>query len=400
MPYRNRIRLPIMFCKPQFPVERNVFRLANGVTKVQSAIIRKTFEGKTDQLPESWHQKLVIALSHDTVNIENERLLSGVTLDGEYQIDHQDFLQYPIAQANFNVQVTPFNATNSNCQTCEGMSQIVLVDDTTDEVWEEGSTNEFPDVLTDNDSICCAPYVVTLEWWNTTYFSSVTVTPEGVLTATVIDPAPVVDDVRIAAYRVTCESGAYDTADVYGNITGSDVDFCPPPGGEGMLYVPTGNSTTAEIQLDAIPIPAPAGGILYELFLTSDLATVIQSGQFPGGFGNLTLTGLTAGLSYTICAKSDCGAYDYSLPVCIEFTITSFASEVCGNFTVTYLPNVDDAPQSVSYMDCGGGIQNLPLPVASEQEICMLITAGSETPIYFVASSIDISINYTGLCEG
>src|SRR6187549_2999416 len=144
MPYRNRIRLPIMFCKPQFPMERNTFRLADGSSKVLSVVIRNTYEGKTDQLPEDWHRKLVIALAHDEVSIENERLLSNVTLNGDYGIDWQDFLQYPIAQANFQVQVTPFNATNSNCQTCEEMSQVVCVDDTTDEVWEEGSTNQFP----------------------------------------------------------------------------------------------------------------------------------------------------------------------------------------------------------------------------------------------------------------
>ncbi len=388
-----------MFAKPQFPVERNVFRLANGTTKVLSMVIRNTYEGKTDQLPEAWHRKLVIALAHDTVNIENERLLSGVALDGDYGIEWQDFLNYPIAQATFNVQVTPFDATNSNCQTCEEMSQLSLVDDTTEEVWEEGSTNIFPDVLTDNDSICCNPFTITLVSYNTNFFTSVTISAVGVLTATVINPAPVVDDVWIAKYRVTCPDGSYDEADVYGNITGSDVSFCAPPGGVGLIYVPTGNSTTAEITLDAITIPAPACGVIYDLYLTSNLVTPIQSGGFPGGFGNLLLTGLTAGVSYTICAKSDCCGYDYSLPVCLEFTITSFAAETCGKFTVTYLPNVDDAPQSISYMDCAGTITNRTFTVAEEVELCMLILAGEETPLYYVASSADILINYVELCS-
>lgn len=399
MPYKNRIRVPMMFIQPQFPMERSIFRLADGSSRVQSIVIRNTYEGKTDQLPEEWHRKLVIALAHDEVTIENERLMSNVVLDGDYQIEWQDFLQYPLAQANLKVQVTPFDATNTNCQTCEEISQVVLVDDQTDEIWDEGTTNIFPDVLTDNDSICCTPYTIALQWYNTNYFSSVTIDANGVLTATVIDPAPVVNDVFIARYRVTCDStGAYDEADVYGNITGSDVSFCPPPGGTGMIYIPTGNSTTAEITLDAIPVPAPSGGILWELFLTSDLATVIQSGPFPGGFGNLTLTGLTAGVSYTICAFSDCGGGDYSLPVCIEFQITSFAASTCGEFTVTFLPSIDAAPQSISYMDCAGVITDRVFAVPEEVNICMLIVSGAEDPLYFVASSVDITINYVGIC--
>ncbi len=389
-----------MFAKPQYPMERNTFRLSNGATKVLSMVIRNTFEGKTDQLPEAWHRKLVIAMAHDDVTIENERLMSDVVLDGDYDIDWQDFLNYPIAQADFKVQVTPFDATNSNCQTCDEMTQLSLVDDTTTDVWAEGTTNEFPDILTANDSICCSPYVITLEWWNTLYFSSVTLSESGVLTATVIDPAPILDDVRVAAYRVTCPDGSYDTADVYANITGSDVSFCPPPSIGGMIYIPTGSATTAQISLDSLPpLPLPSGGASWELFLTSDLATVIQSGVFPGGWGDVTITGLTAGVSYTISAISDCGGGDVSLPTTLEFQITAFASELCGQFIVTYLPSVDDPPQSISYMDCAGVIQNEEFTVASEEQICMLIIAGAETPLYFVASSADITITYSSLCN-
>lgn len=379
-------------------MERNSFRLADGTSKIQSVVIRNTYEGNTDLLPEDWHRKLVIAMSHDSVSVEGERLLSDVIISGDYAIDWQEFLNYPIAPAKFLVEVTPFDATNSNCQTCEEITQINLVDDYTDEVWEEGTTHEFPDVLTDNDEICCRPFVVSLVEFNTGYFSSASITQDGILTATVIDPAPVVSNVRIARYRVTCADGKYDQADVYGNITGSDTSYCAPPGGVGMIYIPTGNSTTAEITLDAIPIPAPSGGMLYELFLSSDLGTVIQSGSFPGGFGNLLLTGLSPGVGYTICAKSDCGGGDYSPTICIQFTITPFVSEQCGSFIITYLPSVDDTPQYVSYMGCDGNIQNITLSYAQTIDKCMLIPYGGTSPIYFVASSVDISINYNSIC--
>jgi hypothetical protein len=212
--FKNRIRLPIFFAQPQFPMERDIFRLADGSSKVQSIIIRNTYEGKTDHFPEDWHRKLVIAMAHDTVTVEGERLLSDVVLYGDYGIEWQEFLNNPIAQANFKVQVTPFDATNSNCQTCDEMSQISLVDDYTDEVWDEGTTHDFPDVLTDNDSICCSPYTVSLLYFNPLFFTDVSISAAGVLTATVINPAPVVNDVLIATYRVTCADGSYDYADV------------------------------------------------------------------------------------------------------------------------------------------------------------------------------------------
>ncbi len=383
-----------MFAKPQFPVERNVFRLANGTTKVLSMVIRNTFEGKTDQLPEAWHRKLVIALAHDTVNVENERLLSGVALDGDYGIEWQDFLNYPIAQATFNVQVTPFDATNSNCQTCEEMSQLNLVDDTTTDVWVEGTTNDFPDVLTDNDSICCNPFTITLVSFNNIYFTSVTISAGGVLTATVIDPCPDLSDVWVAKYRVTCPDGSYDEADVYANITGSDVSFCFPPVGP-LVYSPV-SSTEANISWD-VTLPGPSCGWVWELYLTSDLATIIDSGTT--GAPMVNITGLTAGVSYTVLVKADCCGYDYSVAETLEFTITSFASETCGKFTVTYLPNVDVAPQNISYMDCAGGIINRVFTVAEQVDICMLVIAGNTSPLYFVSSSVDISINYVELCS-
>lgn len=382
-----------MFAKPQYPMERNTFRLSDGTTKVLSMVIRNTFEGKTDQLPEAWHRKLVIAMAHDTVNVENERLLSDVVLDGDYSIEWQDFLNYPVAQATFNVQVTPFSATNSNCQTCEEMTQLNLVDDSTTDVWVEGTTNIFPDVLTDNDSICCRPFTLSLVWFNPLYFTSVTLDNAGVLTATVIDPCPVINDVWIAKYRVTCPDGSYDEANVYGNITGSDVSFCYPP--VGPLVYSAVSSTEANISWD-VTLPGPSCGWNWELYLTADLGTIIQSGNT--GAPAVNITGLTAGVSYTVVVVSDCCAYDYSTPLDLEFTITSFAAESCGEFTVTYLPNVDDAPQSISYMNCAGEIVNRTFTVAELATICMLIYPDGTTPVYFVASSVDISINYNGLC--
>jgi len=389
MPFLNRVRLPILFTEPQFPTERNVFRLADGSTKVQSVVIRNTYNGKTDQLPEDWHRKLVVALSHDTVTIENERLMSNVVLNSDYNIDHQDFLQYPIAAAGFTVEVTPFAATNSNCQTCEEMSQVSLVDDTTDEVWDEGTTHEFPDVLTDNDTICCFPYTIELVTYNTQFFDNVTISAGGVLTATVIDPAPIVSNVLIARYRVTCASGQYDEADVFGNISGTDSDFCYEP--IGPLTESELSATSVLIDWDSVA-PPPASWN-WELYLTSDLGTIIDSGSVA--ISEVTLTGLNPFVSYTIFVISDCGGGNFSQPASLEFEITGFPATNCGNFAVE---SIDGDLAMVSYMDCAGDIQNYNFTYAQTINRCMLIIPGTTTPVYFTSTSPLVTINYVGLC--
>lgn len=395
MSFTNRVRLPIFFDRPQYPMERSVFRKADGSSKVLSMVIRNTFEGKTDQLPEDWHRKLVIALAHDTVTIEGERFLSAVALDGDYEIDWQDFLSYPIAQAAFRVQVTPFDATNSNCQTCEEMAQLNLVDDVSTDTWAEGTTHTFPDVVTDNDEICCNPFVITLVSYNAVYFSSVTIDPAtGILTATVQNTVPDLTHVLMATYRVTCPDGSYDEADVYINLSGSGSAVCAPP--IGPLSVSHVSGTSVYIDWDEI-LPNPTCGWIWELYLTSDLGTILQSGNVM--VSEVTITGLTTGEQYTVVVKSDCCAYDYSTSIEVDFVASATPAFICGDFQVTYLPNIDTPPQSISYMDCEGNIQNETFVAGAIVQRCMLLPyAGATVPLYFVASTADITINKTGTC--
>lgn len=391
--FKNRIRLPIMFSKPQFPTERNIFRLADGSSKVQSTIIKNTYEGKTDYLPEDWHKKIIVALSHDEVTVEGERLLSNVVMAGDYSISWDDFLNNPVSQSSFTVEVTPFDMTNSNCQTCEEMSQLSLVDDFTEEVWEEGTTHEFPDVLTDNDSICCNPFEISLVSYNTEYFEDVTLSASGVLTVTVKNPVPYLDQILIATYRVTCSDGSYDEANVYGNTSGSGTG-CPPCAlAPEVTYV---SSSEVSIFWEILIGQVPANPWQWELFLSSDLGTPIDSGTCPAATGLIELSGLTSGISYTISIVSDCGGGNFSTPTLVVFEIPAFAPGTCGSFTITYLPIEFEAIQTASYMDCSGEIINLTFTYAQELTRCMLMA--DDLPIYFTASTVDISLNYIELC--
>src|SRR5687768_3265995 len=98
MAFRNRVRLPIKLHKPQFVEESDKYRKANGASVVLSVVIRKIYEGQTDSLPEKLHERLKIALRHDTVIIEGDKYAGAIVQDGSYDIEWIDFLSKPIAQ--------------------------------------------------------------------------------------------------------------------------------------------------------------------------------------------------------------------------------------------------------------------------------------------------------------
>jgi hypothetical protein len=387
--FKNRIRLPFYLSKAQFPTERNVFRKADGSSHVLSAIVRNTYEGTTDQLPEEWHRKLVIALAHKDVSIEGERLTTGVVLDGDYEIDWQEFLRYPIAGANFKVQATPFNASTNNCQSCEEISQLSLVDDYTDEIWDEGTTHDFPDIITANDNICCFPYTIQIVSFNTNYFTSVAVDAAGVLTATVAPIVPEINNVLIATYRVTCPNGAYDEADVYGNLNGTSTECIPPTNLQVVLDPEDG--TIAGFTWDE-PSPAPAGGYDWFLYLASDIYTPVTTGNNPDG--SLGLTGLTIGTDYIFVVTSKCGG-GVSVNVTIEFTTPVTGTETCGRFSITHIGGIATA---VSYFDCTGNAATVFFLTSGTKIRCMLMDPVTHVPVFFNSTPSPSSYLYIEPC--
>ena len=392
--FLNRVRLPIYFSKPQFPIERNVFKKADGSRKVLSAVISNTYEGKTDLLPKEWHQKLAIALNHDVVNIESDRLLTEVVMDSEYEIDWQEFLDYPIAQAGFKVQVTPFYATNSNCQTCDEITQLELVDDTTADVFAEGTTDEFPFSVLLNDNICCYPFEISISSFNTTYFSSVTVNAAGIVTFTVLPSVPTISNVLLATYRVTCPNGAYDEANIYVGISGTSTE-CVGPGEIDVSLDPT-DGTVADMVWDD-DNTTRACGWDWVLYASDDIYTVLQSGNTA--FRLVNLTGLTPGTDYVFTVQGDCCAGDLSTISMVEFTPVTVPENLCGNFLVTYIPIGADYFANISYMDCNGAVQNFTTVSVYQAEICMLINDGSTVPVFFAADRPEVTIEYLGLCS-
>ncbi len=390
MPFLNRVRLPISVRQPQFPMERAVFRKSNGVTKVLSVVIRNTWQGVTDHMPKDFHEKLVIALSHDTVNIEGQKLFTGVNLDGDYQINWQDFLDYPLAQAQFQLNVTPYNETNDNCQTCEEATQLALEDDTFVYPLENGEEATI-DVFA-NDDICCSPITAVIMWADPLILNDATIDQEtGILTVFVKDylvfgtGVPV----KLATYRVTCPNGGYDEADVYGEIAGDPPDCAPPSdlvfdGVDSITFTPSPSS--------------PGDGYDYAIYTCDNLGTPVYTGNNAGSPIDLSAAGLIPGQCYVIVVASVCTQdLVYSTTATLEFTMPNTIGDNCGRFTLLNLDPFGSVPiLEVTYMDCNGDLQNI---IVNEAKIiCALRNLVSGTYYYIEAAAGSLGITDNGPC--
>lgn len=86
----NMARFPMYLRKPDFPTEERIYRLSNGNYRRQFAIVEKEWDVFTDYLPEWLHERLVIALKHDTVLITSPD--AGLTTTQLTQLGGYDIL--------------------------------------------------------------------------------------------------------------------------------------------------------------------------------------------------------------------------------------------------------------------------------------------------------------------
>jgi hypothetical protein len=388
--FSNRIRLPLYATTAQFPTEANRFRLADGSTKTQSVVIRKVYNLVTDYMGELMHQKLVIALNHDDVTIEGDRYIGGVTMEGEYAIEWPDFLDYPLGQGKTLINVTPFDATNSNCQTCDVLTQLALVDDDAGEIVEGGTgeVNVFA-----NDEICCYPPVATIVYFNDGYLDSATIDDDGNVILTAKDPVSSVGSIIMATYRVTCPDGTYDEADVYASIAGSEPACEQPSDLEALNEIGTANTTVNWTN----PAITPAGGFDWELYRQDTPGTPYLTGNTTDHF--VAFTTLSGSTAYSFYVRSNCGG-DVTSPYSQQdFTTNSVDTEDCGLYDIY----ADDGTLGVtvyfySYMDCAGVIQNAGITNLAQQQVCMLMDPVTHEPQFFQEHAGAITYAYNSLC--
>lgn len=386
MPFRNRIRLPFYITRAQFPSEQNIFRRADGTSKTLSAVVRKVYEGETNYLPEAIHERLKIALMHDDVTIEGQRYLGGVSVEGDYDIDWQRFLDLPIAKAEFKVQVTPFNYSNDNCQTCDEATQLSLDDDTITgayESLEEGLEYQYN--VFANDSICCSPVTAEIVTINSLYVASATIDAlTGIVTITMKATMPSATLANLLTYRVTCPNGSYDDADVFGNVSGSE-EACEAP---SSLVIDSTSETEAEISWSAV---AGATEYDWQLFIASDLFNPVQTGSTATS--SVSLTGLTPGTEYVFYVLTDCGEGDTSPYSNIPFETTG-ESVGCGMYEVFIFGGEPFQYTEITHMSCSGNLVTAFVPNQSSTTICSMETAPG-VPVEITGAD---DIQYLGPC--
>lgn len=388
--FLNRVRLPIHAYTPQFPTEASRFRLANGTTKTQSVVIRKTYELRTDHMSELYHQRLVIALNHDTVTIEGDKYIGGIAMDGEYAIEWPDFMDYPLGIGAALIQVTPFDVTNSNCQTCDVLTQLSLVDDNAGEI-AEGATVQVG--VYGNDEICCFPITAEIMSFASGYLAAATIDEAtGIVSLTAKNPVPSVGSIVMATYRVMCPDGTYDEADVYGSIAGSEPACEQPSGMEVILDSPDATVSWTN------PVATPAGFFEWILYEADNPGIPIQSGTTTGTDHFVELTGLSYTTEYIFSVRSNCGDGVFSPYTNVQFTTPASGLSDCGTFAVS----ADDGTLGstvhfYSYMDCDGTIQNTGITNLSTQLVCMLMDEFNQA-VYFQDHSGYITNTYDSLC--
>lgn len=337
-----------------------------------SAVVRKTYEGETDQLPEKIHERLKIALLHDSVTIEGNRYIGGVSVDGDYTIDWQRFLDFPMAKAEFKIQVTPFDFSNGNCQTCEQATQLSLVDDTFPDPLDEDT--EYVINVFANDDICCSPITAEITVINSDFIESAEIdAASGIVTIQTKTPLEIANGVNLLTYRVICPNGGYDEADVFADINGS-IEACLAPTNLVLSDI-TSEGFTATWEA---PDPPP-DSYNWQVFSPEPLSFVVASGSTTDL--TVTVTGLDPNVEYTFFIQSVCGEENSNY---IEDTVTtSVSSESCGKYRVFYNDGTGERGNfsEIIWMNCNGVEQSFNLGNLASIIICALEDSPGD-PVY------------------
>lgn len=84
----NSVRLPLRIFNKQYPQKQDVYVTASGRRIMLFSTVNSEWEFETDYIPEVWHKKLIVALSHDEIMIDGVKY----TQEGEYRINWDDVI--------------------------------------------------------------------------------------------------------------------------------------------------------------------------------------------------------------------------------------------------------------------------------------------------------------------
>jgi len=316
----NRVRLPFYLSKPQYPAEEDIYLKGNGVRVVLKSIVSKVMEGRTDYMPYKLHERLTIALRHDEVNVESEDFTGSIRMSGAYDIAWIEFLNYPVAPANFKAFEEEFVARSNKCDICDPAGNLTLENDAFESNLDEGT--EYSINVAANDEICCDSPVFSILSFDIDYVDTIDITQLGVVTLTLKAPLDSAPDKLLFTYKVTCGNGQEATADVYATVEGSNTPLCESP-----LSVATNavdpSDNPAEIHADWIePSGGPPTDGYYWQLLNEAGDTVISFGSTTDLFVNINSLDCDTTYKFRVRSVCDDSVGDFSSWVEDEITTT------------------------------------------------------------------------------
>jgi hypothetical protein len=348
---------------------------------IRSSVTKKQYELITDWMPEHWHERLKIALAHDTVNVVSNKYIGGIRKTGDYGIKWVDFLDYHLAPAETKVLVTPYLAANDNCRICSPVAQVNAVDDDYVGTMLEDTCYTI-DVLI-NDEVCCAPITVTVTYTNAAYVVSATVQPDNSIEICIKAGAITRADVELIRYRVSCPNGDYDEASVRADVDGVEPTCAMPD----TLITQNVDFDQFEFVFSG-PSPAPGDGWSWQVTKTTDTATIIAQGALATDANPVLVDGLEPSTSYTICVKAMCAVgEDESEWKCVDVT-TDAAPSGCGKYRVEYDngSGLRDEYSDISYYNCLGVLQTIRIWNTQARVFCIQESAPG-VPIYLTGET-------------
>jgi hypothetical protein len=261
MPFLNKVRLPFYVTQPQFITDANVYIKGDGTRLVTNSVTNKQYKGVTDWMPEKWHERLAIAMRHSVVFITSEKFQDYFRQDGDYEIEWQDFLDYPIAPAKFKGFVDGWQVGTDPCGKCA--PEIISVranDDVVPATAGDGDTIVI-DVRA-NDALCCDTPVFAVVGFDTSVVDSASINSSGILTIN-LKATVVSGTYNLVTYSVTCGDET-DTAVVTGTLAGTAEPECLPP--TMVAVAPLSDGSTTAHATWTNPLSFPAFGLIGALY--------------------------------------------------------------------------------------------------------------------------------------
>ncbi len=120
--FKNRVRLPFYFSQPQFADDESVYTKSDGTIKMLRSVTKKEYLAQTEFFDEIIHEKLKVALSHDSTELLTGNYIGQFRKNGNYEIEWEGTLCS--ATAKFKALVTPYAVRNNNCSECEPYSGV------------------------------------------------------------------------------------------------------------------------------------------------------------------------------------------------------------------------------------------------------------------------------------